>query len=518
MIAILRTAPLLLALTCCVTGASADSSATQRQISDIQDELPKIEVELSEMNVRAKSWNERSAEANAAADNIANDQSSANQTLAALNQMAARMCVSYSFHGAQIDCDPGPDFDVYEGQFNSILESYLSLRDSIAQRMKSAQKLKAQLEEEASSIKSKRSNLKARRADLLSRLKQLTDQFDKELAKEKRAAAEQAKKEEEERRAEARAAEEEAAAEKAAADERSAAEQATAEEKAAEHQAPDDSEPQRDEGITVWPIGAKLGEPELPVASPNGGGGENKVTSDPNLSPSKSSDSNQIRLDIYGTTRWLTQPGEGVVHAFACISFQLRATIKEDCYGFYPDMGALTQLQLEDGSVIDRKNGIWMEKKTGFKFTVYRFDHNSLILYDKVRDFYWNFPLPRGVTKWRTGPGNWTSYAKLTSTKQSGPVEMIVGGPGIVKREFATAPIRFANVTSEFHVSITEEQRRKILQTMDEFNGESYSLVDQNCIDLVERIAAKIGLQRPRRWIGQLPSDYVRSLAAVNTF
>jgi hypothetical protein len=95
-------------------------------------------------------------------------------------------------------------------------------------------------------------------------------------------------------------------------------------------------------------------------------------------------------------------------------------------------------------------------------------------------------------------------------------IKGFVGGPGVTQLEFQKNPSRFTRVTVSLKKPINEEQRRRLLRLVDQWNNAKYDLLDASCIDLVNEAAAIIGLNRPQRVSTDLPEAYLRKLVAAN--
>jgi hypothetical protein len=93
----------------------------------------------------------------------------------------------------------------------------------------------------------------------------------------------------------------------------------------------------------------------------------------------------------------------------------------------------------------------------------------------------------------------------------------MIFGPGIVSPEpTPDHPDRFAQVAVSVQKSITLDQRRAILRSIDTWNSAKYNITDRNCIDFIDNAARLGGMTVPDRTKFQFPVDYVTLLATLN--
>jgi len=92
-----------------------------------------------------------------------------------------------------------------------------------------------------------------------------------------------------------------------------------------------------------------------------------------------------------------------------------------------------------------------------------------------------------------------------------------IGGPsGIVESEFTKNPARFSRITNSMRRPITDEERRTLIDTVNEFNRRDYRLTNQSCIDFVNTAAQKLGWNTPPRESTDLPTTFLSKLEAAN--
>ena len=95
-------------------------------------------------------------------------------------------------------------------------------------------------------------------------------------------------------------------------------------------------------------------------------------------------------------------------------------------------------------------------------------------------------------------------------------IKGFIGGPGVVQSEFQENPNRFSRIDQSLQVPITANQRRAILQLVDEWNQADYSLAKQQCVDFIRSVAAAAGLTVPARSISDFPVDFLKKLKDSN--
>lgn len=89
-----------------------------------------------------------------------------------------------------------------------------------------------------------------------------------------------------------------------------------------------------------------------------------------------------------------------------------------------------------------------------------------------------------------------------------------VGGPG----KIGTSDIRRvdSSVVSTRYLDITALQRSEVFAQLKDWESKRYQLNYSNCIDLMDRVAEKLGLKRPARRATQKPAEYVQALKNLN--
>jgi len=129
-------------------------------------------------------------------------------------------------------------------------------------------------------------------------------------------------------------------------------------------------------------------------------------------------------------------------------------------------------------------------------------------------------------TDYHTTPGH--AFLVVSIHTSNGPKEeafgfypraggkTFVGWPGAVESQFRRNPDSFSRVTASFTREITLLQYYNIGRIMQAFNRSDYSLLETNCIDLVDSVARSISLKTPVRAVIQTPVAYVKELARLN--
>ena len=92
---------------------------------------------------------------------------------------------------------------------------------------------------------------------------------------------------------------------------------------------------------------------------------------------------------------------------------------------------------------------------------------------------------------------------------------VFVGGPGVVQSEFKKNPARFSTVAASDTDDINEQQRRNILNAVDEFNKANYKFTENNCIDFLVRVVQLAGWPVPPRSSWQTPVQFVNAVVKL---
>ncbi len=82
-----------------------------------------------------------------------------------------------------------------------------------------------------------------------------------------------------------------------------------------------------------------------------------------------------------------------------------------------------------------------------------------------------------------------------------------IGGPGLVRNEFQQKPARFSRIDQSLKVPISDDQRRKILGLVNDWNTKNYALSNTNCVDFLRSVAEAAGLRVPPRATTDFPVE-----------
>jgi hypothetical protein len=89
---------------------------------------------------------------------------------------------------------------------------------------------------------------------------------------------------------------------------------------------------------------------------------------------------------------------------------------------------------------------------------------------------------------------------------------LVVGMPGALRKEFDRNPQRFSKIEETLQVPITDEQRRRIYNVVQDWDAHHYELLTDNCITFVGKVAEQAGIPLPNRILHPTANQYVAAL------
>jgi hypothetical protein len=224
---------------------------------------------------------------------------------------------------------------------------------------------------------------------------------------------------------------------------------------------------------------------------------------------------NNLYLSVYADrTVPYIEPETGRAHAFLCLSRGAQVTPQDECFGFFPRPEAVTSLVLKNGDQLTRTVQDWVESPGGFRFIQQPSPADNIVLFDSTRQMTWQLSFPRGGSLLQTPAGRqpWRPVIGITFGADA-PAFIGGNGPADQYQEIVGLP-QATNVT--YQRVITPLQRDAVIAAIADWNAGPHRLNQDNYVDAIARVSARLGLRLPHRTPHQAAADYVDALSKIN--
>ena len=222
-----------------------------------------------------------------------------------------------------------------------------------------------------------------------------------------------------------------------------------------------------------------------------------------------------LYLSIYAdrTTPYV-EPVDGRSHAFLCLSAAAQVTPKDVCYGFFPRPEAIDVITLANGDTLTRVGPDWTESQGGFHFVQQPGDADNVVLFDAARGMTWRLMLPRGASRLETAAGR-QPWQRVSGMRFAAGAPAFIGGnDGVNQYEETVSLPGPSNVV--YQRAITGVQRDAVVSAIADWNAGPRRLRDDDYIDAIARVSARLGLKLPHRKPRESAADYVAELSRLN--
>jgi hypothetical protein len=207
-------------------------------------------------------------------------------------------------------------------------------------------------------------------------------------------------------------------------------------------------------------------------------------------------------------------PATGAAYPFMCLAPVNAPKSKPACFGFYPRGETITSIQLSDGATLVRGASGWTETPGGFRFTQLSGPADNVVLRDGSRNISWTLSIPRGGSLVASA-GKTAPWRQVTSVTFEPAARGFIGSDWAggdyqePTKPWAAAGLKFSKV-------IDAQRRTDLLSIVDHWNAGASPVTRGNMVDLLDAVAATIGVRRPPRSGDEGPADYLGALIHAN--
>lgn len=179
------------------------------------------------------------------------------------------------------------------------------------------------------------------------------------------------------------------------------------------------------------------------------------------------------------------------IKTFMCVTLDDDQASRH-CYGFFMEP-QLSTVHLGPDLTVRRVGASWHESPSSFNFTTFAAQQSSLTLFDRSRNFWWQLPIPRGVSSWKQGDGPWHRYHRVTSANASTDAVLLAGGVGT--RGEVLVPESKGTGLLTVKLRVSSLQKRALLAAMDGLSSSSVPPTEAASIEFVTSLAKQLHLK-----------------------
>ena len=223
-------------------------------------------------------------------------------------------------------------------------------------------------------------------------------------------------------------------------------------------------------------------------------------------------------VSIFGAAGNPAFRADGSLPAFRCLApSPSPAARPRECFGFEPDLPSANTVRFDSGGSLVRTGTgpAWTEAPGGFHFIQQPDLKGRLVLLDASRNIRWIISGPSGPSTLEVNGVAHPFYRVTAVDYPTAPLGRVTsrmqtagGLPDPLSPPADNGPVYSRQIDTRLRVDIHS--------VISNWNRTSHRLTSESCLELIEALAATIGVEHRPTAHAADTADYVRALAALN--